>query len=147
MLLYSISQLRTNHGKIKFFVLSVFLFVGITLNMANSMDKHTQPFTMDAVEKMDGDKVEAADKKKSGGRESTDGIMNIISDYLCMDPLKFQKKYTMDELYEKGILYCNKNARKYDGSQLDAFQDDHYVVEDITVIRIYKNSQFQFIIT
>lgn len=85
-----------------------------------------------------GDKVEAADKKKSGGKESTDGIMHIISDYLCMDPLQFQKKYTMDELYEKGILYCNKNDWKYDGSQLDVFQDDHYVVEDITAINIYK---------
>lgn len=124
--------------KILFFVSVGIFFIGIIMNMANSTDKHTQSVITGAVEKMHRSIVEAADEKASGGKDSADGIKEIISDYLRMDSLKFQEKYAKDELYEKGIFYCDKNAWKYDGSQLDAFQDDPYVVEDITAIRIYK---------
>lgn len=69
--------------------------------------------------------------------ESHMSITQVISDYLLMDSLEFQEKYDKDELYENGILYCNKDAWKYDGSQSDAFQDEFYDVDDITAIRFY----------
>ncbi len=90
-------------------------------------DKNAEPLTVyeDIGIKVDNDK------------ECTDSIKQVISDYLHMDSLEFQEKYK-EELYKKGILYCDKDAWKYDGSQLDAFQDEYYNVKNITAIRIYK---------
>ena len=122
----------------KFCVALVIFAVGITLYMVNGMNRKMQSSSINIAEKMNGNNVEAVDEKMSAGRENTDDAVQVISDYLHMDSLKFQEKYNMDELYEMGILYCDKNAWKYDGSQLDAFQDEHYVVEDITAVRIYK---------
>ena len=81
---------------------------------------------------------EDADRKAGNDKESTEDIVQVIFDYLHLDALEFQEKYKKEELYENGILYCSKDAWKYDGSQLDAFQNDCYDVDNITAIRICK---------
>lgn len=60
----------------------------------------------------------------------------IIADYLEMNSEEFKSKYSGDELYKKNILYCGMESWKYQGTQLDAYQEDYYNVTDITAIRI-----------
>ena len=64
----------------------------------------------------------------------------VISDFLSMDAVEFQEKYDRDDLYQRGMLYCDHDAWKYDGNQVDAFQEpgDYYDVVNITAIRFYK---------
>lgn len=64
-------------------------------------------------------------------------ISQIVADFLQMSSEEFLKKYNRDELYKKNILYCDMDAWKYQGNQLDAFQDeeDYYDVVDINAIR------------
>ena len=64
----------------------------------------------------------------------------VISDFLSMDSVEFQENYNKDDLYQSGILYCGHEAWKYDGNQVDAFQEpgDYYSVANITAIRFYK---------
>lgn len=81
---------------------------------------------------------ENIDQNTENNAESADDTMQVISDFLHMDSTRFCKKYKKEELYESGILYCDKDAWKYDGSQLDAFQDVYYNVENITAIRFFK---------
>lgn len=60
----------------------------------------------------------------------------IVADYLEMNSEEFLSKYNKNELYEKGFLYCGMESWKYQGTQLDAYQEDYYNVTDITAIRI-----------
>lgn len=64
----------------------------------------------------------------------------IVSDFLSMEPKEFEKKYDKKELYARDILYCGREAWKYDGERVDGFQDDRdcYEVENITAIRFGK---------
>lgn len=64
----------------------------------------------------------------------------IVSDFLSMEPKEFEKKYGKKELYARDILYCGREAWKYDGERVDGFQDDRdcYEVENITAIRFGK---------
>lgn len=62
----------------------------------------------------------------------------VISDFLSMDSVEFQEKYSRDDLYCSGILYCGLNAWKYNGSMLSAFQEKYCDVENVTAIRFYK---------
>lgn len=76
-------------------------------------------------------------------KENEKDIMSktqIVADYLEMDSEEFLSKYNKEELYEKGILYCGIESWKYQGTQLDAYQEDYYNVTDITAIRI-RNKQ------
>lgn len=84
--------------------------------------------------------LQTNDFKERGKEEDgcTGDVLQVISDYLQMNSLEFQKTYTKDELYAEGILYCDKESWKYDGSQLDIYQENYYNVEDITAIRIYE---------
>ena len=67
----------------------------------------------------------------------------IVADFLQMSSEEFQIKYDRDELYKRNILYCDMDAWKYQGNQLDAFQDeeDYYDVVDISAIRLRNPSQ------
>ena len=62
---------------------------------------------------------------------------DVVYDFLSMDAETFEKQYDKNALYERDILYCTREAWKYDGEQLDGFQDpeDYYEVENITAIR------------
>lgn len=62
---------------------------------------------------------------------------DVVSDFLSMDAEAFEKQYDKNALYERDILYCTREAWKYDGEQLDGSQDpeDYYEVENITAIR------------
>jgi len=60
----------------------------------------------------------------------------IVADYLEMNSEEFLSIYNKNELYEKGFLYCGMESWKYQGTQLDAYQEDYYNVTDITAIRI-----------
>ncbi len=71
--------------------------------------------------------------------ENEENIMSetqIVADYLEMNSEEFLSKYNKNELYEKGVLYCGIESWKYQGTQLDAYQEDYYNVTDITAIRI-----------
>ena len=61
----------------------------------------------------------------------------IAEDFLSMESEGFEAKYDRDELYEKKILYCDNEAWKYHGTQLDGFQEpeDYYDVKNITALR------------
>ena len=61
----------------------------------------------------------------------------IIVDYLTMDSEEFVNKYDVNELYVRGILWCDMDAWKYHGTQLDSYQETNYYfnVVDITAIR------------
>ncbi len=61
----------------------------------------------------------------------------VVSDFLSMNTEEFAKKYDKKELYDRDILYCTREAWKYDGELVDAFQEesDCYKVEEITAIR------------
>ena len=54
-----------------------------------------------------------------------------------MDTEEFENQYDRNELYDRGILYCDRCAWKYDGEVVDGFQkqEDYYEVDDITAIR------------
>lgn len=66
----------------------------------------------------------------------------IISDFLMMDSESFQGKYDRDKLYKEDILYCNMDTWKYQGKQLDAYQDAevYYQVENISAIRFQEGT-------
>ncbi len=72
----------------------------------------------------------------------------IVSDFLSMDAEEFERTYDKKQLYAKDILYCSREAWKYDGERVDGFQDDRdcYEVENITAIRFgnehFKDSDF-----
>lgn len=57
-----------------------------------------------------------------------------------MDAIEFRENYDREDLYQSGILYCGHEAWKYDGNQVDAYQEpgDYYDVVNITAIRFYK---------
>lgn len=61
----------------------------------------------------------------------------IVSDFLSMDSEEFERNYDKKQLYARDILYCTREAWKYDGERVDGFQDarDCYEVESITAIR------------
>lgn len=67
----------------------------------------------------------------------------IVADFLQMSSEEFPQKYDRNELYKRNILYCDMDAWKYQGNQLDAFQDeeDYYDVVDICAIRFRNPSQ------
>lgn len=67
----------------------------------------------------------------------------VVSDFLSMNTEEFEKKYDKKELYDRDILYCTREAWKYDGERVDGFQeaDDCYDVEEITAIR-FTNGYF-----
>ena len=62
---------------------------------------------------------------------------DTVSDFLSMDTEEFEERYDKSELYERDILYCTQEARRYDGEAVDWFQepDEYYDAEDITAIR------------
>lgn len=66
----------------------------------------------------------------------------VISDFLIMDSEAFERKYDRDRLYKEEILYCNMDAWKYQGKQLDAYQEPeaYAQVEDISAIRFQGES-------
>ncbi len=71
--------------------------------------------------------------------ENEEDIMSetqIVSDYLEMNSEEFLSRYNKNELYEKGVLYCGIESWKYQGTQLDAYQENYYNVTDVTAIRI-----------
>ncbi len=67
----------------------------------------------------------------------------IVADFLQMSSEEFLKNYDRDEQYMKNILYCDMAAWKYQGNQLDAFQnkEEYYDVIDISAIRFRNMSQ------
>ena len=73
-------------------------------------------------------------------KESYIDTEQVISDFLSMNSVEFKENYDKDDLYQSGILYCDHDAWKYDGNQVDAFQEpgDYYDVANITAIRFYK---------
>ena len=92
----------------------------------------------------EGEEVTDAEHAELESEEQTDSITDaveqVISDFLSMDAVEFQESYDKDDLYQSGILYCGHDAWKYDGNQVDAFQEpgDYYDVVNITAIRFYK---------
>lgn len=75
---------------------------------------------------------------------------SIASDFLCMDSdnLDFESIYDRYKLYEENILYCDMNAWRYHGTQLDAFQnpEDYYDVTNIAALRyILDDTLYEFI--
>lgn len=70
-------------------------------------------------------------------------VGQVIEDYLELDSDSFKSKYGNEELYKEGILYCDEEAWKYNGEQLDAFQNpnDYYEINDISAIRIIKGQE------
>lgn len=64
----------------------------------------------------------------------------VILDFLNMNAIEFQENYDKEGLYQSGILYCGHEAWKYDGNQVDAYQEpgDYYDVVNVTAIRFYK---------
>ncbi|EOS75078.1 hypothetical protein C819_02719 [Lachnospiraceae bacterium 10-1] len=67
----------------------------------------------------------------------TDEILDsqVITDYLEMNEKEFESKYDRKGLYKEGILYCSMEAWKYQGKQLDAYQENYYDISNITAIR------------
>lgn len=67
---------------------------------------------------------------------------SMVSDFISLDSKSFEEKYDRNELYEKDILYCDKNSWKYDGNAVDSYQkpDAYYNVTDITAIRFIRDS-------
>lgn len=61
----------------------------------------------------------------------------MVSDFLSMDTAEFEQRYDKNGLYDRDILYCSREAWKYDGEAVDWFQEpeEYYEVEDITAIR------------
>ena len=82
----------------------------------------------------------SAQEEHEPEKESYIVTEQVISDFLSMDAVEFQESYDKDDLYQSGILYCGHDAWKYDGNQVDAFQEpgDYYDVANITAIRFYK---------
>lgn len=80
---------------------------------------------------------------KEQNKEEFVSEFQIVVDFLQMSSEEFQKKYDSNELYKKNILYCDMAAWKYQGNQLDLFQDgeDYYDVTDISAIRFRNMSQ------
>lgn len=62
----------------------------------------------------------------------------VVLDFLHMNSIEFQESYNKDDLNQSGILYCGKESWKYDGNQVDAYQEDCYNVVNITAIRFYQ---------
>lgn len=71
------------------------------------------------------------------GRPDLLTMPGIVTDFLSMDTEEFENQYDRNELYDRGILYCDRCAWKYDGEVVDGFQkqEDYYEVDDITAIR------------
>lgn len=70
---------------------------------------------------------------------------DIIADFMRWDSENFKEKYDRNELYEKDILYCDKNSWKYEGNAVDSYQepDAYFNVTDITAIRFIRESYVQ----
>ena len=68
-------------------------------------------------------------------------LTKAVTNFLEMKPRDFEAAYgpKIDELYSWGLLYCDKEAWKYDGNQLDPYQaaEDYWEVEDITALRVF----------
>lgn len=62
----------------------------------------------------------------------------VISDFLHMNSIEFKEKYKKDDLNQSGVLYCGKESWKYDGNQVDAYQEEYYNVLNITAIRFFE---------
>lgn len=64
----------------------------------------------------------------------------VILDFINMNAIEFQENYDREDLYQSGILYCGHETWKYDGNQVDAYQEpgDYYDVVNVTAIRFYK---------
>lgn len=69
----------------------------------------------------------------------------VVSDFLHMDSenLTFENKYDRSQLYEQDILYCDMEAWRYHGGQLDGFSnpEDYYNVSNIFALRYLLDSK------
>ena len=68
--------------------------------------------------------------------------LQVITDYLEMNATQFENKYDRYDLYKEGILYCGMEAWKYQGKQLDAYQENYYDISNITAIRFINKEGF-----
>lgn len=83
--------------------------------------------------------VELSDEELEQIKREADSFLSasVVSDFLTMDSEDFENKYDRNQLYERNILYCDMAAWRYQGTQLDGFQDpeDYYDVINIAALR------------
>lgn len=119
---------------------------------ANDLDKMQETINYVDIQSMlsdvpiDIDLLEETNETEQG-QEETVSESQIVADFLQLNSEEFQNKYDRNELYIRNILYCDMDAWKYQGNQLDAFQneEDYYDVADISAIRFRNPSQEMYI--
>lgn len=83
--------------------------------------------------------VELSDEELEQIKREADSFLSasVVSDFLALDSEDFENKYDKNQLYERNILYCDMEAWRLQGTQLDGFQDpeDYFDVTNIAALR------------
>ena len=81
--------------------------------------------------------VQVAADYAEGATDSRDfpALSEVVSDFLSMDTEEFENRYDRNELYGRDMLYCVKEAWRYQGEPVPFGDGDYYNVEEITAVR------------
>ncbi|MCI9255303.1 MAG: hypothetical protein HFI58_10885, partial [Lachnospiraceae bacterium] len=81
--------------------------------------------------------VQVAADYAEGATDSRDfpAVSEVVSDFLSMDTEEFENRYDRNELYGRDMLYCVKEAWRYQGESVPFGDGDYYNVEEIAAVR------------